>query len=226
MFDARWVPLLSLTFCFSCASSQDALVKRRDAIRAQRAQLDAPPPASYRSEAEVAGLRWGMTLDEVIAARGQPAFQGEGTAGYLDAQGPFTLFFFDGHLAQLKRYPPQPLPEVERGLTAAWGAPASVVDQSSELDAARGRDSALTATGLTLSILSGSPTSILWFLPGEERRLAQAQRTRGDRPARLVTWASKETSVYMAAWPGSVPEVTLISAQLGPAFVHQREAAR
>lgn len=218
--------VLGLVWC-GCASEY-ALVKRRDAIRAQRAQLAAPPADldTFRSaEPFVGGLRWGMTRAEVQSVRGAPTFEAEGTLGYLEEAGPLTLVFFEGHLAQLKRFPPQSLSLIEQALTAEWGPPASDYDQASELEAARTRDAALTVTGLTLSALTSTRDTLLWFLPGEERSLALAQRTRGDKPSRLTTWATKETSVYLAAFPGSGPEVTLISAHLGPSLVHQREAA-
>ncbi len=102
-----WGVLTAAWVVAGCASSQDALVKRRQAIEEFNAQFNKPVDVeTYRSDEGVRQVTWGMTVEDVVRAKGEPAQRRADRLMYLDSvdgvETPTTYAFLEGHLAQVK----------------------------------------------------------------------------------------------------------------------------
>lgn len=225
-----------------CASSQDALVKRRDEIRSYNNQ--APQDlAQVRSTEGVRGATWGMTVDEVIALRGEPNDKAENALMYIeriDGQAvPSTYLFLDGHLAEVKsRFDAdlQPSPRLVSALKLKWGEPLKDFDKAQShqdaIDSARRWDMITAAIGASLvttaAIASGGRVHGSGFYPwwyaggvGNRQLVAHALETQA-LPARDVIWATKDSDVHLVSLDSGVSEITWGSRPLGRRLVAQQ----
>jgi hypothetical protein len=225
-----------------CASSQDALVKRRDEVRAFNAQT--PQDLSQiRSTEGVRGATWGMTIDEVIALRGEPNDRAENALMYvetIDNQSvPSTYLFLDGHLAQVKtRFDNdlQPSARLFQALKLKWGEPLSDFDKAAShkeaIDSARRWDMISAGIGATLvtaaAIASGGRAHGSGYYPwwyagtaGNRQLVAHAIETQ-SMPARDVVWATQDSDVHLVTLDSGLSEVTWRSKPLGRRLVAQQ----
>jgi hypothetical protein len=240
-----WIAFGVVVFVVSGCASQEALVKRRDEVRSYNAQTPVDL-AQVRSNEGVRGATWGMTIDEVIALRGQPNDRAENALMYvetIDGQSvPSTYLFLDGHLAEVKsRFDAdlQPSPRLFQALKLKWGEPVSDFDKEAShgeaIDSARGWDlisAGIGATLLTAAAIAsggrahGSGYYPWWFGPtaGNRQLIEHAMKTQA-MPARDVVWATKDSDVHLVTLDSGLSEVTWASKPLGRRLVSQQMSA-
>jgi len=240
-----WAAVGVVVVVVSGCASQDALVKRREEVRGYNAMI--PVEATkVRSSEGVRGATWGMTVDEVIAVKGQPAEQGPGALMYLeqiDGQAvPSTYLFFEGRLAQVKsRFDGdlQPSPRLISALTLKWGQPLKDFNKQAAhdeaIDSARRWDLISAGIGASLAATAaiasqgrfhGSGNYPWWYGPAEGNRelIAHALKTQ-SLPARDVIWVTRDSEVHLVTLDSGVSEVTWSSKPLGRRLVAQQMSA-
>ena len=245
---AKWFAVgVSLAFTAGCAPSQDALVKRRDEIRAYNAAATHFGAVDVRSSEGVRGATWGMTEAELVALKGQPDDRAEGALMYLDevdgAEVPTTYLFEAGHLALVKsRFDAltQPVDRLIRALDRKWGQPKSDFDKAAArreaIDSARRWDWITLGVGATLvtaaALASGgaahASANYPWWFAAEDagdRRLLEYQLKNDAAPARDVVWSTAASEVHLVALDSGVSEVTWASKLLGRKLVHEQMSA-
>jgi hypothetical protein len=217
------VELLVLFGLACCASSGGALAQR-DELRKRRVELEqAPIDPSYRSINVVRGVRWGMTPDEVIAIKGEPARRAKDSLFWseeLDASAvPSTYEFFDGHLAQLESRFEAGRDQgrrLEQALTLKYGAPTAVFDKTQAnlqaLDKARDQEIALMFFG--------------WRgWDGASLTAARIAAENAAKPARDVSWSAPEVQVHLVTLDGGLTLVAWTSRKLGPKLMQRQLSA-
>ncbi len=239
---SKWF-LIPLVLSVGCASSQAELVKRRDAIRESNAAVvDGKPNfdvGAYRSSEGVRGVQWGATVDEVIAAKGQPEQRSDGALMYLDevdgAKVPSTYFFFDGHLAEVKsRFEPEVerLERLEKALSHKWGAAEADYDKAADdadaVHTAQRWDLWTALAGISTATAAGVASrgrARVWFPVAPNagnRQLLEHQLETSGRPARDTLWSSSDTRVHLISLSTGLTEVTWASSKLGRFLVSQQ----
>jgi hypothetical protein len=229
----------------SGCASQDALVKRREEIRGYNAQSPVDL-AKVRSNEGVRGATWGMTVDEVIALKGEPNERAPNALMYLeqiDGQAvPSSWLFLDGHLAQVKsRFDAdlQPSARLVAALKLKWGEPLRDFDKATShqeaVDSARRWD--LISAGIGASLLTtaaiagggrvhGAGHYPGWFGPERgDRALIEHSLQSQAMPARDVVWATHDSEVHLVTLDSGLSEVTWGSKPLGRRLVSQQMSA-
>jgi hypothetical protein len=215
-----------------CASSNDALA-RRDAIRKFNEAQNAPVEPSWRSSAGVRGAVWGMTEEELITLKGEPAQRGTGLLMYGDeidsAQVPTTYAFFEGHLAQVKsRFEAgrEAGSRLEEAMMQKYGPPLSVADKGREeeeaFEAARRWD---FASSVLAAVGQVSNYPAYWGFGMADREALRAALRNSQRPARDVLWANPEMSVHLVTLDSGVSEITWSSRRLAGRFMRSQFSA-
>jgi len=219
----------------ACASSQDALIQRRNAMRAQAEEAANLELDAYRSAEEVRGTRWGMTMAEVIAAKGEPDQQTADACMYVDlvdeAKAPTVYAFLEGHLAQVtSQLTPEALGQdaIEKAMMLKYGAPTSYFDKASELAPARDDRADVAFAVLGGVALALSPGQLLnpftWvslFRNDGQRRALELQA----KPARDVRWATRETQVRWVKLDSGISTISWTSAMLVKRLAARRDSA-
>jgi hypothetical protein len=219
----------------ACASSQDALIQRRSAIRAQAEEAANLQIDTYRSAEGVRGTRWGMTMAEVIAAKGEPDQQTGDACMYVDlvdeAKAPTVYAFPEGHLAQVtSQLTPEALGQeaLEKAMTLKYGAPTWNFDKASELARARDERADVAFAVLGGVALAVSPGQILnpfnWVSLLRNDGLRSALESQA-KPARDVRWSTRETQVRWVKLDSGYSTISWTSAMLVKRLAARQDSA-
>ncbi len=240
-----WIVCAAVVVVVSGCASQDSLVKRREEIRSYNAQTPIDL-ARVRSSEGVRGATWGMTIDEVIALKGEPNERAPNALMYveqIDGQAvPSTYLFFNGHLAEVKsRFDAdlQPSARLISALKLKWGEPVSDFDKATShqeaIDSARRWDVISAGIGATLitaaAIASqgrahGAGYYPWWYGPEHgNRALIEHELRTQPMPARDVVWATRDSEVHLVTLDSGLSEVTWASKPLGRRLISQQMSA-
>jgi hypothetical protein len=224
----------------ACASSQEVLIQRRSAIRAQAEEAANLKVDTYRSGEGVRGTHWGMTMAEVIAAKGEPDHQTSDAFMYVDlvngTKAPTVYAFLEGHLAQVtSQFAPEALGQeaLEKAMALKYGAPTWDHDKASDL--ARARDAGeqadvalaiLGGAGLAASLASNTRGTFFPFYWGSFRRHDELRRAleMQAKPARDVMWSTRETRVHWVKLDSGYSTINWGSAMLAPRLAARQES--
>ena len=218
--------VLALVGC----SSQQALVARRDQVREANSYPEIADPAAYRSKDTVRGARWGMTVDEVVALRGEPAERHGDTLIFDEQLDGVTVgsayVFANGQLAEIRtRWMRDEITyeRLEAALSEAHGRPVQRYEQIEELTAMQ-RQVAATDVGLlfgsiALAAASKGPSyGGLGLVTLNHQSMQRALVDAQSRPYHEAGWFSKETQVHLLSADGQMSMVTWRSRGLGRAL--------
>lgn len=222
----RWMWLGGVLLVLGCAAPRSLALRER--YRAQQAAetLTAAEAPAYRATEAVRGARWGMTPDELLAARGEPRERQGETWVYAEEFEGVTVssgyLFVRGQLAAIRTaWSREELPRerLEAALSSKYGPPVSRADLQVQLrehlDAAHREEAALAWLGV-------AGHGVVWPSPSRqelERELVEAR----TRPLLRVRWHSPETAVELLSADGQRSLVTWRSRRLA-GLLAEREA--
>ncbi|MFP2924972.1 hypothetical protein ACLESO_07090 [Pyxidicoccus sp. 3LG] len=213
---ARLVPLCFLVAACGASTRHQALLERREAIRASNAAFQEEFIRNYRGGDGFQDTRWGMPPEEVQAL--YPGSRMSSTGGHLrattvvvDREATADFFFTQGKLAavSVQFHEPDPLREefgsLSELLSMKYGEPVSRLDTAADVEARLEwyeADNDRTERNARLRELgtgrrsTQDPVDAEWRQKEEEARL-EAIQARNDYTLR-EEWKDSETQLFLS----------------------------